>query len=66
MRKLVHIQNGDTEVECRVYEVDDHTGTMPYLVETPRGDWKASDLFGALAVAGNFKKLPQDRTVVLK
>ena len=64
MRKLVHIQNGDTDVECRTYETGDRE--WPYEVETPRGDWKARDLFGAMAIAHNYETLPRSKPVVLK
>ena len=64
--RCIHVQNGSTEVECRVYQIgDERTDKWPYEVKTPRGNWKASDSFGAMAVVHGYEKLPKGKKVVL-
>ena len=63
MRKLVHIQNGGTDVECRTYATGDEE--WPFEIESPRGDWKARDMFGAMAIVANYETLPWSKPVVL-
>ena len=64
--RCVHVQNGGTEVECRVYQIgDERTDKWPFEVKTPRGKWKASDFFGAMAVVHSYKDLPEGKLVTL-